>query len=79
MRTTLSIDDQTDTLLRRIAQEQNLTYKDVINRALKEGVRVMEVHEAPPKFEVRAKNYGFQPGVDFEKMNQLLDEMEAGD
>lgn len=76
MRTTLTINDRTDTILRRIAEKQNLSYKDVINRALEEGTKALEAHEAPVHFEVCARDYGIRPGVDEDKLNQLLDELD---
>ena len=79
MRTTLTIDDRTDAVLRRIAEEQNLPYKDVVNKALAEGVKSLEAHEAPPDFRIRVRDYDILPGVDETKFNQLLDEMETED
>ena len=33
---------------------------------------------APPKpFEVRTHSFGFKPGIDLDRMNQLVDELEA--
>ena len=76
MRTTLTIDEKTDLQLRRIAKEQNISYKDVINRALREGLKGLEAREAPSSFQIRSRTYGFRPGVDQQKLNQLVDEME---
>ena len=77
MRTTLTIEDQIDIVLRKIAAKQHMSYKEVVNKALKKGIESMEAHEAPVTYKVRSKAYGFQPGVDPEKLNQLVDELEV--
>ena len=77
MRTTLTIDEPTDLALRDLASKQNMTYKEVINLALKKGLESLTVQEPPIVYRVRSKAYGFQPGVDPEKLNQLVDELES--
>lgn len=77
MRTTLTIDNKTDLILRHIAKTQKMSYKEVINKALEEGVKALEIHEPPVSFKVTPKEYGFTPGVDQAKLNQLNDELEA--
>ncbi len=76
MRTTLTIGDTTDSRLRHIAREQNRSYKDVINDALTLGLAQMEVHEAEPPYRVETFDAALVPGVDRQKLNQLVDEVE---
>jgi hypothetical protein len=76
MRTTLTIADRTDSRLRRIAQEQSRSYKDVINDALALGLAQMEVHEAEPPYRVETFEAALVPGVDRQKLNQLVDEVD---
>ena len=77
MRTTLTINDETDARLRKIAREQNRSYKEVVNEALENGLDGLEVAEPMPDYRVRTKGYGLNPGIDRQKLNQLLDEMET--
>jgi hypothetical protein len=77
MRTTLTIGDQTDSRLRRIARDQNRSYKDVINDALALGLAQMEVREASPAYRVDTFNARLVPGVDRHKLNQLVDELDS--
>ena len=77
MRTTLTVREQTDQRLRRIAREQKRSYKDVVNDALALGLDQMEVREARPAYQVDAFDAGLAPGVDRQKLNQLVDELEA--
>ena len=77
MRTTLTIGDEIDARLRKLAREQNRTYKDVVNDALVRGLDHLAVMEPAPKYRVRVKDFGFRPGVDRTKLNQLYDEIEG--
>ena len=77
MRTTLTIGDQTDSRLRRIAREQNRSYKDVINDALALGLAQLEVNEATPAYRVEVFDAGLAPGIDRQKLNQLVDELDT--
>lgn len=77
MRTTLTIADETDIRLRRVARDQNRRYKDVINDALALGLRQLEVRDSSPQYAVETFDAGLKPGVDRSKLNQLIDELEA--
>jgi predicted transcriptional regulator len=77
MRTTLTIGDQTDSRLRRIAREQGRSYKDVINDALALGLTQMEVSEATPAYRVETFDAGLAVGIDRHKLNQLADELDG--
>ena len=51
--------------------------KAAINEALRRGLRL---GTRPPKlqpFEVRPQALGVKPGVDLDRMNQLVDELDA--
>lgn len=77
MRTTLTVDDTTDHLLRDLAKQQGKTYKEVINEALLRGA--MLLGENPPRLAYRVEpvSSGFSAGIDAGKLNQLVDEVEA--
>ena len=77
MRTTLTIDDDLAGLLKRRARELGLPFKDVVNRTLRAGLgeHAKPRHHAAPKTIPHA--FGFRPGIDLDKLNQLVDELEA--
>ena len=77
MRTTLTINDEIDARLRKIARDQNRTYKDVVNDAILHGLDRIESRRPKPDYNVRIGNYGFQPGIDRQKLNQVFDEVEG--
>ncbi len=77
MRTTLTIDDDLAGLLKRRARELGLPFKDVVNRTLRAGLG----EQAKPRRRTAPKTiphaFGFRPGIDLDKLNQLVDELEA--
>lgn len=77
MRTTLTIDDDLAGLLKRNARELGLPFKDVVNRTLRAGLG----EQAKPRRRAAPRtiphSFGFRPGIDLDKLNQLVDELEA--
>lgn len=78
MRTTLTLEPD---VARRLEQEvkRGRGLKAVVNEALRRGFGLPTAEEPPPPFRVRPHPYGFRPGVDLDRVNQLLDEIEARD
>lgn len=77
MRTTLTLDrDVAEGLkkeMRRTGQGLKATLNEVVRRGLRTGAR-------PPRrerFEVQPHAFGVRPGVDLERVNQLVDELDA--
>jgi hypothetical protein len=77
MRTTLTIDDDVAGLLKQRACELGLPFKDVVNRTFRAGLDEHEkaFRQMAPKTIPHA--FGFRPGIDLDKLNQLADELEA--
>ncbi len=78
MRTTLTVENQVDVLLRDLAKKQNRSYKDVINEALLRGIQTLAEAAPPDVYRIEPVETGFLPGVDSGKLNQLSDDIEAG-
>lgn len=75
MRTTLSLEpDVAERLKRRMASEK-ATLKQVVNDALRRGLAV-ETQKTSTPFHVVAHSFGFRPGIDIYKLNQLADDLE---
>lgn len=51
--------------------------KAVVNEALRLGLGITGKPVRPPRFKVRAQAFGFKPGIDLDRLNQLVDELEA--
>jgi len=80
MRTTLTLDEDVARQLREISRRNGESFKEVVNSTLRKGLRTGEkTAQRLPRFEVKAKACGFQPGVDVLRLNQLNDELEMED
>jgi hypothetical protein len=76
MRTTLTLDDDIAGLLQERARRLGLPFKDVVNSVLRAGLGEQGTRpQAPPK--TIPHSYGFRPGLDLDRLNQLADELEA--
>jgi hypothetical protein len=78
MRTTLTLDRDVAQKLKPRMAERKLTLKDAVNQALRAGLS-MKKRTPKAKFKVIAHSFGFAPGIDLNKMNQLLDDLQAED
>lgn len=77
MRTTLTLDPDVAEQLDRAIRGSRKGLKVTVNEALRIGLGMVEKPMAPPPFKIRAVVDGLQPGIDPDRMNQLLDELEA--
>jgi len=76
MRTTLTIEPDVAQQIRRRMTRKKSTLKQVVNEALRAGRSATEKeHNAP--FRVKPHSFQFRPGIDTNKLNQLLDDLEA--
>jgi hypothetical protein len=77
MRTTLTIDDDLAGLLKRRSRKLGMSFKDVVNRTLRAGLGEEAKERQHPVPKVIPHAFGFRPGIDLDKLNQLADELEA--
>jgi hypothetical protein len=78
MRTTLTIEPE---LAERIKQEAALgkrPFKAVVNDALRKGLGLEPIKRAKP-YRIKPHSSAFVGGVDSGRLNQLVDELEAGE
>jgi len=79
MRTTLTLDPAVAARLRSEMRRTGKTLKAVVNDALTRGLGGGGRPVRPPRFEVRPHAFGVRPGVDLDRLNQLVDELESDD
>jgi hypothetical protein len=74
MRTTVTLDEDVASQLRRVARERGMSFKAAINAAVRVGLAA----GSPPSrsFRVRAQPMGIRPGVDVDKALSLAAEIE---
>lgn len=77
MRTTLTLDREVAERLRKEMRRTGKGLKATVNEALKRGLGMAGKVGRPPRFQVRPHAFGFKPGIDLDRMNQLADELEA--
>ncbi len=77
MRTTLTIEPDVAQLLRREIRRSDRSMKAVVNDALRVGLGIRGKSPPTSRFEVKPHGFGFRPGIDINRLNQLVDELEA--
>jgi len=74
MRTTVTLDPDVEALLKKAMLERDASFKQVLNDAVRAGLKPARTGVARPRFELRTFNMG-QPLVDLTKANALADEL----
>jgi hypothetical protein len=77
MRTTLTLDGPVAARLKSEARRTGKALKVVVNEALRRGLG-MQGASCAPRFRVAPRAFGFKPGVDLDRLNQLVDELDSG-
>jgi hypothetical protein len=76
MRTTLTIEPDVALRIKRAMARKKIPLKRVVNDALRAGLAVVD-KDKPVEFSVEPHPCKFKPGVDLDRLNQLVDEMDA--
>jgi hypothetical protein len=77
VRTTLTLDREVAERLQKEMRRSGKGLKATVNEALKRGLGMAGKPVRPPRFEVRPHAFGLRPGIDPDRINQLVDELEA--
>jgi len=77
MRTTLTLDDDVARRLESEMRRSGEGMKAVVNRALRLGLGMADKPVEPEPFSVDAHSFRFREGTDLDRLNQLVDELEA--
>jgi len=77
MRITLTIDDDLAALLKRRARKLGVPLKDVVNRALRAALGEQATPLRRQAVRTIPHAFGFRPGIDLDKLGELVDELEA--
>jgi hypothetical protein len=77
MRTTLTLDDDLGGILQRKSREQGIPFREMVNRTLRLGLARETPGKSPLQIKTRPHAFGFKPGVDLDRLNQMVDELEA--
>ena len=77
MRTTLTIDPDVEMLIQREMRRTERSMKAVVNDALRLGLGMRGKPPRPPRFKVEPHPFGLKAGIDADRLNQLVDELES--
>lgn len=77
MRTTVTLDPDTEALIREEMMKRRLSFKAALNEAIRQGLKRITSHGKRQPYRVRTFSSGFRPGIDPTKLNQLADQLEA--
>jgi len=78
MRTTLTLEDDLAERLKERARRRKISFKQAVNDAIRRGLMAPDhVGEPKPRYRVESFTSGFRPGVDPERLNQLVDDLEV--
>jgi len=77
MRTTLTLEPDVAERIRQEIRRSGKGMKAVINDLLRLGLGRTGKAREPARFEVEPHPFRFKPGLDLDRMNQLVDELEA--
>ncbi|MDY7030140.1 MAG: DUF2191 domain-containing protein [Spirochaetota bacterium] len=79
MRTTLTIEDFIFERLNEKAHRERKSFKQVVNETLSRGLLISDSPSQPEHFSVKVHACGRREGIDYGKLNQLSDEIEAAE
>jgi hypothetical protein len=77
MRTTLTIEEDVAQQIRQRMAEKKLPLKRVVNDALRAGLSKTGKKERAVRFKVEPWACRFKPGIDRDKLGQLLDQLDT--
>jgi hypothetical protein len=79
MRTTLTLDPDVAERITSEVRRTGKSLKQTVNDALRLGLGLGGKRKRAPRFEVEPHPFGMRPGIDPDRLNQLVDELEADD
>jgi hypothetical protein len=78
VRTTLTLEPDVAQRVQEEVHRSRRSLKAVVNEALRAGLGMGgPASRRRGRFRVQAHSFGFKPGIDQDRLNQLVDELEA--
>jgi hypothetical protein len=79
MRTTLTLNDEVAKRAKRAAARLGVSFKDLINRALEEGLVQLERENRAKPFRSKPVPMGLRPGLSYDNIAELIARGESED
>ncbi|HUU12242.1 MAG TPA: DUF2191 domain-containing protein [Terriglobia bacterium] len=77
MRTTLTLDDDVLGKLKAEARKSGRPFKQLVNEFLRLGLSLRRQVSAVEPFVVKARSLGTRPGLDYDNIGELLEQIEG--
>lgn len=77
MRTTVTLDPDVERLLREKARQSRQSFKQVLNNAIRQGLREDTVVSPGKTFRVKARPMGLRVGIDPARLSEVGDDLEV--
>lgn len=77
MRTTLTIDDDIAALVEQEVKRSGDSFKGTVNRLLRQGLVAAREPRPKKQFVVKPRKMGLRPGMSYDSIPKLLEEVEG--
>ena len=77
MRTTVTLDKDTERLLRAAMHSRRKSFKELLNDAIRSALGDKSAIKNRPRFVLKARPMGLRPGIDPTGLNKLADDLEV--
>ena len=77
MRTTLTLDNDIAAKLNAEMRRSGKSFKDVVNEFLRIGLNARQEFKTSSPFVVRARKLGIHPGLNYDNVGELLEQIEG--
>jgi hypothetical protein len=77
VRTTLTLDDDVATKLKAEVRRSGRPFKELVNDLLRSALSSRRQPPAAAPFRVRARPLGLRPGLDYDRISHLIDQIEG--
>lgn len=77
MRTTLTLDDDIAAKLEADVRKSGRSFKETVNHFLRLGLNTHKTTKAPKRFKVKARPLGERPGLDYDDVWGLIEQLEG--
>jgi len=77
VRTTLTLDDDVAAALKTEVRRTGKSFKVLVNELLRSALYLRRDRRAVPRFTVRPRAMGVRPGVDYDRIAELVEDLEG--
>jgi hypothetical protein len=77
MRTTLTLDEDVAARLVELQRQRGVSFKEVVNQTLRQGLHQKVSRRRAKKFVVEARDMGQRPGLNYDNVGELLEHLEG--